>query len=259
MTSSITSYKVLTANVSRTMAQISSQPDIKREVEYYKANITKVKSIDDFLGNQRLYNFAMTAFGMKDLIYAKGMIRKVLTEGVDSSNAFAMTLSDQRFRDFAATFDFKKYGATTTVFDRTQQGTVDKFMQNALEEKAGQSSDAVRLAVYFDRKAPQLSTVYGILADKALYAVVRTALGLPDSFVSVDIDKQAKIIGAKINVDDFKDPAKRAAFITRYLGMSDAKTNAAASNPAVALFSGLPGGVDMSTLLSIQTLKRFGS
>ena len=108
MTSSITNYKLLTSNVSRTMTQLSSQPEIKREVEYYKANISKIKSVDDFLGNQRIYNFAMTAFGMKDLIYAKGMIRKVLTEGVDSKNAFAMTLTDQRFRDLATTFDFKK-------------------------------------------------------------------------------------------------------------------------------------------------------
>lgn len=259
MTSSITNYKLLTSNVSRTMTQLSSQPEIKREVEYYKANISKIKSVDDFLGNQRIYNFAMTAFGMKDLIYAKGMIRKVLTEGVDSKNAFAMTLTDQRFRDLATTFDFKKYGGTATVFDRAQQGTVDKYMQNALEEKAGQSSEAVRLAVYFDRKAPSLSTIYGILGDKALYAVVRTALGLPDSLAGTDIDKQAKLIGSRINIDDFKDPAKRAAFITRYLGMNDAKTNAAESNPSVSLFSGISGRIDMNTLLSIQTLKRFGS
>lgn len=259
MTSSITSYKVLTSNVTKTMTQLASEPELKREIEYYKANITKIKSVDDFLGNQRIYNFAMKAFGMKDLIYAKAMIRKVLNEGVDSSSSFAMTLTDQRFRDLATTFDFKKYGATATVFDRTQQGTVDKFLQNALEEKAGKSNEAVRMAIYFDRKASSLSTIYGILGDKAIYAVVRTALGLPDSLAGTDIDKQAKLIGSRINIDDFKDPVKRAAFITRYLGMSDAKNSAASTSPAASLFSGVSGRIDMSTLLSIQSLKRFGS
>jgi Protein of unknown function (DUF1217) len=259
MTSSITSYKVLTSNVTKTMTQLASQPELKREIDYYKANISKIKSIEDFMGNQRIYNFAMTAFGMKDLIYAKGMIRKVLAEGVDSSSSFAMTLTDQRFRDFAQTFNFKSYGTATTSFDRTQQGTVDKYMQNALEERAGQSNEAVRLAMYFDRKASSLSTIYGILGDKAIYAVVRTALGLPDALAGTDIDKQAKLIGSRVNIDDFKDPVKRATFITRYLGMSDAKNSAALSSPTVSLYSGVSGRIDMSTLLSIQTLKRFGS
>ncbi|MBL8791304.1 MAG: DUF1217 domain-containing protein [Rhizobiales bacterium] len=259
MMSSITSYKLLTGNVSKTLTQLGSQPELKREIEYYKANISKIKTIDDFLGNQRIYNFAMTAFGMKDLIYAKGMMRKVLTEGVDSPKSFAMTLTDQRFRDFATTFDFKTYGSAATAFDRTQQGTVDKFMQNALEEKAGQSNEAVRMAIYFDRKASSLTTPYSILADKAIYAVVRTALGLPDSLAGSDIEKQAKLIGSRVNIEDFKDPAKRSAFITRYLGMSDAKTSAASTSPTAALYSGVSGRIDMSTLLSIQTLKRFGS
>lgn len=258
MTSAIKSYKILTSNAAKTMTQLAAQPDLKREIEYYKNNISKIKSIDDFLGNQRIYNFAMTSFGMKDLIYAKAMIRKVLTEGVDSPESFAMTLTDQRFREIAQTFNFKTYGTATTAFDRTQQGTVDRYLQNALEEKAGQGNEAVRMAIYFDRKSASLSSVYSILADKAVYAVVRTALGLPDALAGSDIDRQAKLIGSRINIDDFKDAGKRAAFITRYLGMSDAKANAAESSPAASLFSGVSGRIEMSTLLSLQGLKRFG-
>jgi len=259
MTSSITSYKLLTREIGKTMTRLASEPDVKREVEYYKANISKIKSVDDFMGNPRIYNFVMNAFGMKDLTFAKGMIRKVLTEGIDSPKSFAMTLTDQRFRDLAQTFNFKAYGATTTAFDRTQQGTVDKYLRNALEERAGDTSEAVRMALYFDRKSPDLISEYSILADKAVYAVVRTALGLPDSVASADIDKQAKMLAAKLDVADFKDPAKRANFITRFLARSDAQSDVTASSPALSLYSGVAGRIDMSTLLSLQTLKRFGT
>jgi hypothetical protein len=49
----------------------------------------------------------------------------------------------------------------------------------------------VRLALYFERTAPELDSVYGILADTALYEVVRTALGIPAEIAASDIDKQA--------------------------------------------------------------------
>lgn len=259
MTSSITSYKLLTREIGKTMTRLASEPDVKREVDYYKANISKIKSVDDFIGNQRIYNFAMNAFGMKDLVYAKAMIRKVLNEGIDTPKAFAMTLTDQRFRELAETFNFKAYGPAATAFDRTQQGTVDKYLRSVLEERAGNSSEAVRMALYFDRKAPNLISEYSILADRAVYAVVRTALGLPDSVAAADIEKQAKMLTSKIDVADFKDPVKRASFITRFLARSDAQSDPTSVSPALSLYSGVAGRIEMNTLLSLQTLKRFGT
>ena len=241
------------------MSRLAAEPDIKREVEYYRNNISNIKSIEDFLGNHRIYSFVMAAFGMKDLIYAKAMIRKVLAEGIDGSSSFALNLSDQRFREFAQVFNFKRFGKSTTTFERTQQGTIERFLRNTLEERAGQSSEAVRLALYFDRKAASLSTEYGILADKAIYAVVRAALGLPDSVTSANIDKQAKILADRVNVAEFADPRKRTAFVTRFLAMADATSGSNAASPSLALQAGASPRIDMNTLLSIQSLKRFGS
>ncbi len=258
MTSAVTSYQILTKDMTRTMTRISKDPQTQREIDYYKANIGKVKSIDDFMNNTRLLNFALEAHGMGDLAYAKGMIRKVLKD-VDDPKAFSLKMTDPRFKEFATTFNFKRYGTATTAFDRTQQGTIDKFLRNTLEEKAGEDNEAVRLALYFDRKAPDLATEYSILADTAIYTVVRTALGLPDSIAGSDVDKQAKLLSSKINLADFDDPKKRSDFIKRFLNMYDAKNSTAvSSNPALALYSGSPSGVDMNTLLSLQSLRRFG-
>ncbi|MCA0432977.1 MAG: DUF1217 domain-containing protein [Proteobacteria bacterium] len=258
MTTAAISYQILTKDLTKSMTRLAKDPRTQREVDYYLANIGKVKTIDDFMKNTRLLNFAMEAHGLGDMAYAKGMIRKVLTEGVDTADAFAMKLTDTRFREFAQTFNFKQFGTATTAFTKTQQGTVDKYLRNALEEKAGENNEAVRLALYFDRKSPDLATEYSILADTALYTVVRTALGLPDAIAGSDIDRQVKLIKSKINIADFDDPTKRAAFIKKFLAMSDAKSAATASSPLLSLYSGSPSGVEMSTILSLQSLKRFG-
>ena len=36
-----------------------------------------MKSIDDFMKDTRLYNYAMKAFGLDDMAYAKAFMRKV--------------------------------------------------------------------------------------------------------------------------------------------------------------------------------------
>jgi hypothetical protein len=109
--------------------------------------------------------------------YAKAFMRKVLTEGTDDESAFANQLADTKYRDFAEAFNFARHGETATIFSSAQQGTVDKYHRLTLEEEAGADNTGVRLALYFERNAPELTSAYGILADNALADVVRTALG----------------------------------------------------------------------------------
>lgn len=256
MTTALTNYKILTRDLTRTIDRLSADPQTQREVNYYRANIGKIKSIEEFLGNDRVFNFAMKAFGLGDMSYAKGMMRKALSDGIDDQKAFSVRMADPRFREFVTTFNFQRYGSATTSFDRTQQGTIDRYLRSELEETAGETSEAVRLALYFDRKAPELLSNYSILADKALLTVVRTALGLPASLSSTDLEKQAKIIGEKINVDDLKDAAKRQDFIARFLVLYDVSNNSGATDASITLLSGTSSVIGQETLLSIQSLRR---
>ena len=89
--------------------------------------------------------------------------------------------------------------------------------------------------------------------------VVRTALNLPAAISSSDIDKQAQLLKEKVNIEDFKDSKKLSKFITRFLTLHEVNNSTAAqSSPALALMSA-GSGIQMNTLLSLQTLKRFGS
>lgn len=255
----ITNYNRLAGNIPASLQRIAQQPLIRREAQYYQANIGKVKSVDDFMANARIYNFALKAFGLEDMQYAKAFVRKVLNEGVDNPKAFATQLSDQRFKEFATAFNFKRYGEATTSFDRVQSGTVDQFLRNSLEQQSGQESEALRLALYFERKAATATTAYSILADKALYQVARTSLGLPAAISATDIDKQAKILSEKIDVNRLQEPRYVKQLIVRFLGRYDAENNTAQSSAASTILAGTNSGVDMKMILSLQTLKKYGA
>ncbi|AWN46002.1 hypothetical protein DK419_06475 [Methylobacterium terrae] len=116
MTSTLTSYLLVSRNLATSMQRKGAEPTVARETAYYQANIGKVKSVDDFMADQRLYSYAVKAFGLEDMGYAKAFMRKVLTEGTSDPAAFANRLADDRYVAFAKAFDFTQ-GASATGTD----------------------------------------------------------------------------------------------------------------------------------------------
>jgi hypothetical protein len=256
MAGTVESYQRIVRNFDTSLKTIAARPDIKRDSAYFLANIRTVASVEDFLKNDQLYNFAMTAFGLKDMIYAKAFMRKVLTEGLDGPKSFALQLADGRFREFAEAFNFARYGAAATAFDRAQQGTVDRYSRIQLEADAGGKDEGLRLALYFRRKATSVDSIFGLMGDPALYKVVRTALGLPPTYSGTDIDKQAAFIGAKIDIEDFQTPELLDRFIVRFAAKYQAAAgHAAPTVPLTGLGQSPLAKFDNSLLLSLQLLK----
>jgi hypothetical protein len=254
----LSTYGAIARNLTQSLKTTATKPQVARESAYYLANIGNVKSIDDFLGNKRLFTFAMKAFGLQDMTYAKAFMRKVLTEGTDKDDSFANTLSDKRYKKFTEAFNFERYGATTTIFDRTRQGTVDQYVRQTLEEDAGAQSEGVRLALYFQRSASTIDSAYSILADPALLKVAQTALGIPAAASAMDIDRQAQTIAAKLNVDDLKDATKLNKFLVRFSALWDINNPTTATTAPALLTQPLSAGVGADLLATLQNLKLGG-
>jgi len=251
-------YGTIANNLTRSLSTTAAKPQVAREAAYYLTNIGNVKSIDDFLGNNRLFTFAMKAYGLQDMTFAKAFMRKVLTEGIDKKDSFANSLADKRYAKFAEDFNFARYGATTTIFDRTRQGTVDRYVRQTLEEDAGAQSEGVRLALYFQRTASTIDTAYSVLADPALLKVVQTALGIPAATSSMDIDRQAQMIATKLNVADLKDATKLNKFLARFSALWDMNNPTTATTTAALLAQPLSAGIGADLLATLQNLKLGG-
>jgi hypothetical protein len=359
MTSTMTSYQAVTRNLAQSLARTAAQPRVANDTAYFEKNIGKVKNLDDFMKDDRLYRYAVEAFGLGEMAYAKALMRKVLEGGVSSPGSVANRMSDQRYRDFAAAFDFAAQAAETNYFqaniskvktvtgfvdpsaermfdyaveafglqsvadtpkekaaltqalhlgkdsqlrfadpvidkgfrdflkafdfagkglkttgdkaamqatverhnavDRAAQAkaTVEKYTRQQLERDEGASNDNVRLALYFERKAPKIKDAYQVMADPALLKVVQTALGLPEAMSAIDIDKQAAIYAGRIDFKDFQDPARLKTFLTRFTALADAAAGASA-NPISLLFQPASVGVGADVLFSLQKLRLGG-
>ena len=259
MLTTTASYTLIARDMTRSLSVTAAKPQVARETEYYLASIESIKSIDEFIGDHRIFSYAMKAFGLEDMTYAKAFMRKVLTEGIDNRESFANGLSDPRYREFAETFNFARHGTATTIFERTRQGTVDKYVRQTLEEDSGLQNEGVRLALYFERKASSITSALGILADAALLKVVQTALGLSAATSALDIDRQAALIEERLDLEELKDPEKLQSFLNRFTSLWEIENpTQPPATPAIVIGQPIEFGVGASLLASLQNLKLGG-
>ncbi|HEY0122228.1 MAG TPA: flagellar protein, partial [Rhizobium sp.] len=79
MVSTYLGYTMVTRDMATSLNQVASQSQNKRLIDYYNANIGKVTNVDDFMDDYQLYSYAMEAYGLSDMTYAKALMKQVLT------------------------------------------------------------------------------------------------------------------------------------------------------------------------------------
>jgi hypothetical protein len=259
--STTASYLSVVANQSRLQAATQADPTVKRQSAYFLANIGKVKTVSDFVNNYQLFSYAMKAYGLQDMTYAKGLITKLLNEGTTSKSALANTLNDPRYKAFAKAFDFADLGSAATSTSAATTDTVSKFVEQTFEDKQGDQNTGVQLALYFKRNASSVTSAYGLLADPAMLKVVQTAYGISPYSGAADIDTQAAYLNKVLNIKDLQDPAKVEKLVERFTAMWDVSgNNTSSTSPTNVLLAGDSSSTGLSAdlLMSIAGLKLGG-
>ena len=138
--------------------------------------------------------------------------------------------------------------------------TVSSYLRQTVETQAGEENEGVRLALYFERKAPTITGAYSILADSALLKVVQTALGLAAETGNADIDVQANYIASRLDIESLSDPDQLKKFLSRFTAMWEATNpTSTATSSVVNLITGQSSSVmSADMLMSLQGLKLGG-
>ena len=171
-----------------------------------------ITTVDQFVNNTRIFNYAMTAFGLSDMTYAKSLIKQVLEQGTTSSSALANTLDNPKILALAQAFNFSLYGADTTQTIAATSDVVSKYVMQTLETNEGSTNPGVQLALYFQQNASKITDGYSILADSNLLTVVQTTLGLSSYTSAENIDVQAQQLDKLLELFRFPESDQSAEF-----------------------------------------------
>lgn len=251
--STFATYNYYANNSAKALEVQAADGQTKTETAYYEANIGKVKTVDDLVSNYRLFNYAMTAYGLSDMVYAKAFMTKVLTSDTTDKTSFANKLADNRFTNFAKAFANLNTDSATTTDTTTSSGSTDTsattttgastetvvnaYLQQSMETELGQSDQGVQLALYFKRNAASVSSAYGLLGDSAMWKVISTVYGLPASLGSMDTDTQKSVVESKMDITDLQDSTKVDKLLQRFTAIWDATENVG-TDPILTLFGG---------------------
>ncbi|MGO4572593.1 DUF1217 domain-containing protein [Microvirga sp. 2TAF3] len=260
MLSTATRYQILTSNMARTRTTIENDATVKRETAYYTANIKNVKTIDQFVNDYRLFNYAMKAYGLQDMAYGKAFIKKLLEEDVTNPKSMANKMSNPLYKEFAKAFDFAGKGVAATSAPGATTEAVSKYVQQVLEAKEGEQNEGVRIALYFKRKASSITSHMGLLSDKAILEFVQTTFNIPKESSKADLDVQVRNLKKLIDIKDLQDPKKVDKLIQRFSAMYDMNhVSAETLNPVLNLFTDpTESGFSVDLMMSISKLPRGG-
>lgn len=204
----------------------------KRAIEYFKENIKDVETVDQLVDDPELYGFVMRAFDLEDQMFGKAMIKKILKSNIEESDALVNRLTDSRFRAMYEELGFQQNGEgnLNTILTKWQNRMVDRYVDRLYMNSADEQNETVGTALEFRAKAGKINSVYEILADTGLTKFFQTTLGLPKQLSGLDIDKQAEILKAKLDLDTLKDPEEVEKMIRKYVVISDALDGTATAN-----------------------------
>ncbi len=231
------------------------------EAKYYSVQMQKVDSVKEFLSDARLVAFVLEANHIDVKSVDALFMAKIFTSDLDDPDSFANQQTDRSYRKIVASFNFNKDGNVVRQDEAAIQSrrgvfqTLDSHIRQMLEEEAGSDNAGVRLALYFERKAPTIGSAYDILAEDALFEVFKVMFSLPDEIGSADIDAQAEMIKRYLNLEDLQDPEKVSKMIVRFAVLYDSR-NMNYPDPALSVLSGgSGGGISADLMMSIAQLR----
>lgn len=216
---------------------------VQRDTDYFRENISEIRSAEELVSDRRLLSVALSAFGLSDDIDNKFFVKKVLEDGTLAEDAFANRLTDKRYFNMAESFSFD-VSPPNTVLSSFADDIINKYKAREFEVAVGNTDEDLRLALGFERELTEIadrdlsetSTWLSVMGSPPLRRVFETALGLPTQFAAIDIDRQVEVFQEKSqrtfgtsNPSDFVDPELQDDLVRNFLFRAELDAAASAT------------------------------
>lgn len=215
---------------------LNSSVVIKRNTDYFRANISSVNTAEDLVKDRQLLEVALGAFGLGEDINNKFFIQKILQDGTIETDALANRLSDKRYKQFSEAFGFGNFSVPNTQLSDFADKIIGRYQAQEFEVAVGNVNPDMRLALALDRSIEEILSEetsnngywFMVMGQPPVRTVFETALGLPTSFGALDLDQQLsgfrdKLAGQFGNgeLSQFSDPKKREELVRLFLARSE--------------------------------------
>lgn len=242
-----TGWGFLKRTMARQQAVQQALPAQQRDEAYFRDRIGRADTAVKLVNDKRLLRIALSAFGLEGDVNNRAFIQKILEGGTLKEAALANKLADKQYQKLSAAFGYGDFSVPRTKLSTFADEILAQFRTRSFETAVGEQNNTYRLAMNAERELPALAVKstsetakwFTVLGNAPLREVMQTALGLPKSFSSIDIDQQVSVLKARTEVAfgssdlaQFRDSAKLEALTRRFLLQSEIQGQATNNSPA---------------------------
>jgi hypothetical protein len=220
----IAAYQIAVKEGDSALKKMADRKDVKAEVDYFRNNIQSVKSVDDLFKDRRMMQFVLDATDLGKESGKMGLLKKVLTQKAEDSDALMNKLVDKRFKAAANLLQLGEKGLAQIQRETTKDDLAELYVKNKYDAGLAKQNSGVPLALYFKENVSGVRNTYDILGDQRMRHVVTTALGLPLELANQSVEAQAAAIEKRMKLSDLKDPKFVDKLAKRFLMASDTGT-----------------------------------
>lgn len=224
-------WKVLERSMTRQKTAYAQSSQVKLVSKYFSDNASKIRDVDDLIGDQKIFSVVLTAFGLDSDIKNKYFIKKILTSDPDDKNSFVNRISDKKYLDMCKALAFP------SSLDEGWKGLdieriLGKYVEKSFAKNVGLQHPEIEIVLNGRRELQDLveSSVtdnakwYHIISSKSLRTVFAGAYGLTAGFSGLSVDRQLlelkrrtlKLTGAD-DVKQFESAESVDKLFDRYL------------------------------------------
>lgn len=222
--STILALRVVDTTRAQQLASVQKTPEHERAITAFRDRIANVTTAEQLVDDHEAYSFVMKAFDLEDQMFGKAMIKKILESDVTDQRSLVNRLTDPRFRELHKVMGFTAAGTANANTKNTiwQNKMVDRYVERQFINGQSDQNEVLGTVLEVRRNAPNVTTWFDVLKDKQMGEFMRTSLGIPDSVVQLDIDRQAAIFAEKFDITKLKDPQEVEKLTLKYVAITDA-------------------------------------
>lgn len=233
--SGIAGWSFLQRTYDSQFAAFNASPQLQRDTDYFRENISNVLTAEDLVSDRRLLSVALGAYGLADDIDNRAFVQRILEDGTEARDALANRLADERYKSFSDALGFGPNQIPQTILPGFAERVIGLYETQQFEQAVGAQDETMRIALFAQRELADLAQSgksmdaqwFSIMGLPPLRSMMETALGLPASFGQIDIDKQLEVFRDKArqklgtdNIAELVQPENLDRLTTTYLARS---------------------------------------
>lgn len=124
--SSYLNYQVVVRDLDKALSRKAAEPVVAREIARFTEGASGIQSVNDLFDDIGIYNFAVRAYGMEELVGSYALLRKVIGGGT-GEGGYAARLSDSRYLDLASAFLVVGEGVAPSALYVSGDGVAQRY------------------------------------------------------------------------------------------------------------------------------------